>query len=165
MDANHQHLPYELVDLIIDFASDPSFQTADCDTLPKQTLLVCALVCKTWLWPARRRFLSLYFEAGVVKLLATPQAFLKFHDAFNSPLCTLDPTFIRVLNIQDWLYSRATVIFPFSTLLSILTEISLPSLRTIRLENIEPNFDRFNVEYDDDDTSYCVTPVVRATMP
>lgn len=167
MDANHQHLPYDVVELVIDFASEPFIWTTSRNTVSKHILLVCALVCKTWLWPARRRLLSLCFKLGVVKLDATPKAFLYFHEVFNSPLCTLDSAFIRRLKIKARLaYSKAFVILPFSTLLSILTEISLPSLHTIRFRDIYPIFNSFNIEIEEEDSSTCysVTPVSHGTL-
>ncbi len=165
MDASHQHLPYEVVDIIIGFASDLSLRTASWDTLPRQTLLVCALVCNAWLWPARCRFLSLYCKLGVVSLDATPQAFHKLHDVFTSPLCTLDPTFIRALEICSR-FSKVEVV-PFSTLLYILTRISFPSLHTIRFHGIYPNFNDLNVEGEDYDngTSSVVTGVPQVSLP
>ncbi len=142
MDANHQHLPYDVVEIIIDFVSDTSLQTTDRKMSPERTLLVCALVCNTWLWPARHRLTSLYPRLGVVKLHATPQDFLKLHDIFTSPLCTLDPVFIQVLNIRvEAQFQDSKACVPFSTLLPILTEISLPSLHTINFWGILPCFD------------------------
>ncbi len=166
MDANHQHperLPYDVVELIIDFASDPSIRTKDW-RLPKRTLLVCALVCNTWLLHARRRLLSLYYKNGFVKLKATAQAFHKFHDVFDSPLCTLDPTFIRTLSICT---SKAKTTFPLSTLLSILTGISLPSLRRISFHGIYPYSDNLIVEDAEEDggTPYVATGVPQVTLP
>ncbi len=139
MDANCPYLPYEITELIIDIASEPSqaqYRGRYVDR--NSTVLMCALVCKSWVSQARRRLLTLYFPSGVVRIFSYRQDFLLFHDIFCSPLCTLDTALIQVLSI--W-HPDGNDVFPFSLLLSALHGISLPSLNTIRFHLTCPVFD------------------------
>ncbi len=165
MDADPRRLPYEILELIIDFASDPSPQNTNWYMRPKRTLLlVCALVCRTWLSIARPRLVAFHVKLGVVKLFATPQEFLTFRNVFGSPLCTFDRTLIRVLNIGARSYWKTFVVSPISMLLYILSEISLPSLHTISFPNVyltpKPSIDK-----DDDGIGTFVPPMSQATLP
>ncbi len=155
-DVDHQRLPYDVAELIIDFASDPPThnQVPGESPTPKTTLLVCALVCKTWLSHTRRRLLSLYFASGVVEIFSAPQNFLTFSDIFRSPLCTLDPAFIRGLSIVARPDKEDDKVFPFLTLSSILSEISFPSLDTLRFRDTFPKFN----EGESDRASFSVPP-------
>ncbi len=162
MDANHQRLPYDVTEYILDLASDPFLHTTDENAKPKQTLLICTLVCKTWLAYARRRLVSQYMRSGVVKIFPTSQAFLTLKEIFCSPLCTLDPAFIRYLDIVARPYSHKTEnSVPFFTLVSTLNEISFPSLNTLRFQNIRPDFD----ESGDDDISLSSVSSTSPTLP
>ncbi len=153
MGTNRQCLPYDITDLIIDFASDPSLCTTSNTSTLKCMLLLCALVCKSWLLHARRRLVSFYFPEGVVKIGPDSQAFFTFRDIFCSPLCTLDPSFIRSLSIDARGYTNPEDrVFPFFRLLSIINEISLPSLDTIYFESACPDFAKD--EDHDDNTSH-----------
>lgn len=141
MDTNYQHLPSEIVELIIDFASDPSPQNANMNPGYKHTLLTCALPCKTWLWPARRRLLSLDLRLRTIKV--SQQTLLTLFDIFRSPLCTLDPRFIQVLEIAADPGSEVGTTFPIFALLSILDRIPLLSLHTLRFRDVSLNFGKY----------------------
>ncbi len=139
-----QRLPNDVTEIIVDFASYRNLQNPHENSDSKHTLLACALVCRSWLSHARRRLESLCFKSGIVNICLKSQEFEVFRDIFRSPLCTLDPSFIKSLEIKDGPGDEN--IFPFFTLLSIIA--AFPSLDTLRFQEVCPSFSE-----GEDDTS------------
>ncbi len=131
MNTIHQRLPLEIVDIIVDFASyfisDLENKQGRLDS--KWALLQCSLVCKTWLWPARRLLQSLHLNLERVSIFST--RILQFSDIFGSPLCTLDSGLIQTLVVLPGDSPQDEHLVPFFTLLFALDKISLPSLHII----------------------------------
>ncbi len=169
MNTNAQNLPPEVLETIINFASepedeedeedwdfDPEFEEDEGDLpegvevlsredmeliISKTTLFRCALVSKTWLWPARRRLQSL-LDLKHVFIFST--GILAFSNLFGSPLCTLDSGLIQTLTIQLHKDTPDGVTIPFFALLSTLDRISLPSIHTISIHDASPDFSANN---------------------
>ncbi len=138
MNINHQYLPPEVVETIVNFASHFTNKRGRLDS--KRTLLDCALVCKTWLWPARRRLQSLHLNLERVSIIST--RILTFSDIFGSPLCTFDSDLIQTLTIHPNHNTRHGDLVPVLRLLSALERISLalPSLHTLSFCDTNLNF-------------------------
>lgn len=96
---NHHNLsiPVETLEHIIQFIQDPDDTEGSRKPKHGLTLLTCALVCRIWVSLARRRLLAVCFPLGRVTITSNPVDFREFVNVFQSPLCTLDPTFIKTL--------------------------------------------------------------------
>lgn len=138
----HHHLLPEIVDIVIDFALGYFPQTEWEYLESGGILLACALVCKTWLWPAQCRPQSLHFgREQAVSIRHTSQELLTLSEIFGSLLRTLDPRNIQRLvylterlKMDIWHFSRCY--------LSTLDIIPLPSLHTLSFINTTPRFSK-----------------------
>ncbi len=132
-DHEHQHLPQEVVEIILDFALRFILdQYWNERRNSKRILFRCALVCKSWLWPARRRLQSFLY---LKRVSIASNRILAFSNAFRSPLCTLDATEVQTLTIEADSEARGDggfALFPMSA----LDGIFLPSLHTLSFQNI-----------------------------
>lgn len=142
MDTNDH--PSEIAELIIHFATDTLSdifqQTANKDPGHKRMLLACALVCKTWLWPARRRLFHLDYRLR--NITTSPRSLPAILDIFHSPLCTLDPGSIYFLEITVGPDSQeAEQTISFFKLLSTIDRIPFLSLRSLIFRGVSLDFD------------------------
>lgn len=103
MDYNDLYLPAEMLEHIINLIPDSADRQERWHSERKQTLLACALVCKTWTSVARRRLLSLYFPTGVIKIRRDLGEIFALADIFRSPFRTIDPAFIKTLHFIAYL--------------------------------------------------------------
>ncbi len=143
MATNHQHLPPEVVEIIISLATHASNSDINKGhSYSRKTLLKCALVCKTWLWPARRLLQSLHLDLEHVSIVSA--RIVTFSNIFGSPLCTLDSGLIQTLSIRPDKRSRNVLHnrVPFLVLSSALDNISFSSLHTILFYNISLVFNK-----------------------
>ncbi len=139
MTISHQPLPLEVVEIIIEFSSQynrkiPILDFSDC----KNTLLQCALVCRMWLWPARR-FLEQTF-LDLERISISPRC-IEDLALFGSPLCTLDSDLVQelVIHRSDRTHrpERGEEVFiSVFTLLSALGRATLPSLQEISFQGV-----------------------------
>lgn len=102
MDYQKPELPLETLEHILWLIPDSNDLKECKERKHRPTFLTCALVCKTWMSLARRRLLSLYFPDGRVTIASGLDDVFGLVDIFLSPLCTLDPTFIRILCISSF---------------------------------------------------------------
>lgn len=155
MNANYCHLPTEILQHIIEQVPSHPYDIK-LRQENKEILFTCALVCKTWMLLSRRRFLSLYFPSGRIAIDADPREILSLNDLFRSPLCTLDPAWIKLLLLNRYVSFREDRTDFFASL-SLLDARKFPSLRAIELDG---NYQvRFHEDGGDDDSNVADNPV------
>lgn len=134
------NLPVETLEHIIWLIPDTNDAEERRYCKHRPTFLACALVCKTWMSFARCRLLSLYFPEGEIKITSEPKNILKLVDTLQSPLCTLNPTFIRVLcctlskNLLPYEIDANHELF--FMVLSVINASLFPSLQKIVLDHL-----------------------------
>lgn len=143
MDYHDLYLPTETLEHIINLIPDSDDRHEHWHSKHRHVLLVCALVCRTWMSIARRRLLSLYFPTGVIKIRRDAKDILALVDVFRSPFRTLAPAFIKTLCFTPFLQlkssstvqHRNTKPQSFRGALSTLDAVTFSSLRTFEFEN------------------------------
>lgn len=157
MATNHYcYLPPEVIEIIFHFVLGRVLLTKKWRSDCRHILSNCALVCKTWLWPARRRLRSLYFKREyAVSIQPTLQELVALSEVFHSPLCTIDPGIIQVLTIRS---TQKGDFVPLTTSLSTLDRISLPSLHTLSFVNVNPEFGKSS------ETTSSFAPTIRSKI-
>lgn len=121
-------LPVETLEHILWLIPDSDDAKESWNRKHRPTFLACALVCKTWMFLARSRLLSLYFREGRVQI-TKPGKVRDLVTIFKSPLCTLDPAFIKTLCLAP--YTNPLYDYGGSHFLIRLDASLFPSLQSL----------------------------------